>query len=79
MVRPVVFTLEAFQLLGVRRPMSAWSEPAKKEDLPLHVYPVSEEKDHDLTHTWGCWCKPAIEHDANGNPAVIVHHRTEYS
>lgn len=56
----------------------AWSEPrAVKADLPLHVYPTAEQADHTLTDDGsGCWCRPDVEHDSRGRPAIVIHRRT---
>ena len=44
----------------------------------VHVYPVSEELEHNSKSGIDCWCEPEIIDcglDSSGNPARVFVHR----
>ena len=39
----------------------------------IHVYPINDEREHDIRDTTMCWCDPSLDTE---NPEIIVIHNS---
>ncbi len=52
----------------------AWQHHNDSGNLPIHVYPVNDEKEHDVEDSEGlgcCSCNPVI--DWSGPRVLVIH------
>lgn len=42
---------------------------SKADDI--HVHPVGDLRDHELTRT--CWCQPDVRQDPDGDGTLVIH------
>jgi hypothetical protein len=52
------------------RSQKGWERLGPGGDLPIHVYPLGDLREHE-TDGEGCWCRPAFDYSDDGDLIVI--------